>query len=505
MAAQQILPKTLFLLTICFFILNTALTNAQTVPSSSTFNQDIVWENVYTQGNAGKVNRGLVDSDGNAAVIFMPDNESRIHKIDGNTGQLIWSQTINNTVGFGITEINDNNRVDYIVSGGIGNSQERWVARLNGNDGSTMWSQTYNYNGGNNSFDGIRMTIIGSDGFIYGAGFVGGDEAGTIFVVYAGQAMLMKIDPTTGNEVWTHNNPSAEYALAVVQDSNSDLYYGSAVYDANLKLTKLNTNGSEIWTQNLANTVEVIPADLTIDNNDVIYFGGHTARPGAGEPFDYTCIKLDVNANITWIKHYANPRNYSLSYIRNELYGIKVGTNGIYMFGGSGDESGSYSSTNPPYLSSDIWNGWVLITDFDGNILRSDLFCHENVHTATEYGDLTSDGYMIFNDTDAFGDTEVGVIKVNTANTVGGLADLVIDDNCMRLFPNPTAGFFKIIGDFQNFNIQILDISGAVYLDLSNQSSPLDIDLNSLPQGVYFVKVFHQSNNQLSIQQIIKE
>jgi hypothetical protein len=48
--------------------------------------------------------------------------------------------------------------------------------------------------------------------------------------------------------------------------------------------------------------------------------------------------------------------------------------------------------------------------------LRSDVFCQENVNTATEYGSLTDDGYMIFNDTDAFGDTEVGVIKVKLEN-----------------------------------------------------------------------------------------
>ena len=30
------------------------------------------------------------------------------------------------------------------------------------------------------------MTCIGSDGFIYGSGFVNGDESDTIFVVYAG-------------------------------------------------------------------------------------------------------------------------------------------------------------------------------------------------------------------------------------------------------------------------------------------------------------------------------
>ena len=87
------------------------------------------------------------------------------------------------------------------------------------------------------------------------------------------------------------------------------------------------------------------------------------------------------------------------------------------MFGGSGDE-GNYSAINPPFLPSDIWNGWVLQTDFNGNITRSDIFCQDQVNTATEYGDLVNGGFVIFNDTDAQGDTEVGVMKIiNGSNT----------------------------------------------------------------------------------------
>ena len=31
------------------------------------------------------------------------------------------------------------------------------------------------------------MTIIGDDGYIYAAGFIKGDEANTIFIVYGGR------------------------------------------------------------------------------------------------------------------------------------------------------------------------------------------------------------------------------------------------------------------------------------------------------------------------------
>ena len=393
-----------------FFSILSCKVFCQILPLNTNYNQGIVWESVFTDNPSGKVNRGLVDSDGNCAVIFMPQNMSRIHKIDGNNGQLIWSKSINNTVGFGITEFYDSGRVDYIVSGGIGSSQERWMARLNGDDGSIIWDKTYNFSGGTNEYDGLRMTLIGSDGFIYASGFIGGDEAGTIFIVYAGQAVVMKVDPSDGSEIWTDINPNSEYSIALVESSNEYIYSGGTRWADDLSVSKIDKFGNRLWTEDIPNTSDVIPADLCI-SDDVIYYGGHTGRNGAGDPFDYSCISIDTNINVNWIKHYANPRGYSLSHIRNELYGIKAGTDGIYMFGGTGDE-GSYSATNPPFLSSDIWNGWVLSVDQNGEIIKSDIYCHDQVNTATEYGALIDNGYLIFNDTDAQGDEEVGVMKI---------------------------------------------------------------------------------------------
>ena len=42
-------------------------------------------------------------------------------------------------------------------------------------------------------------------------------------------------------------------------------------------------------------------------------------------------IKMDTEANVDWIYHYANPRGYSLNYIRNELFGIKVNNQGVFL------------------------------------------------------------------------------------------------------------------------------------------------------------------------------
>ena len=470
------------------------INNAQIIPDNSDYNQNIIWESVFTEGNPGKVNRGLVDSDGNLAVVFMPDNQSRIHKINGQNGELIWSVTINNTVGFGITEINDNNRVDYIVSGGSGNTQERWLARLNGDNGSIIWSQDYNSSGNSSMYDGIRSTIIGNDGYIYGAGFIGGDESDTIFIVYGGNAMSIKVNPTNGQEVWTAINNQTEYAVSIVESSDGNLYYGSTNYEGDLTLTKLNNNGSELWTRNLSGTEAIIPADLDI-HNDIIYYGGHREREGNGEPFDYSSIKIDLEANIFWAKHYANPRGYDLEYIRNELYGIKVSDEGIYLFGGSGDENESYSAVNPPFESSDIWNGWVLFTDYDGNVIRSDVFCHEEVNTATEYGDLTENGYVIFNDTDAFGDTEVGVMKIVNPSLTNDSYGVL---NSLDFFPNPSPDYINVDSD-KELKAVIFDILGN---ELFRDNINGRIDLRSLERGTYILNLSDGTN--ISIHKIIK-
>ena len=67
-----------------------------------------------------------------------------------------------------------------------------------------MWDKTYSFSGSSNEFDGIRMIIIGSDGYIYASGLLR-RTGGTIFIVYAGQS-LYENDPSDGEEIWTDIN-----------------------------------------------------------------------------------------------------------------------------------------------------------------------------------------------------------------------------------------------------------------------------------------------------------
>ena len=465
---------------------------AQIVPSESTYNEGIVWESVFTDGPEGKVNRGLVDSEGHAVCVSMPENQARVHKIDGSDGALIWSVAFTDRIGFGICEIQGNDgEPDYIVTGGAGETQECWLARIEGSDGGLMWESIIDHAGQNWQFDGIRTAMVGDDGYIYASGFTGGDEPNTVFVVFAGTETVVKANPVNGEIEWTSFLPVSEYGLATVQDADGNLYTAGVMYDEGWCITKRSVDGEVLWTTFIEATTEIYPYDLAISEDDRLYYGGHRGREGEGDPFDYSCAALDTNGELIWLNHYANPRGYSLSQIRNELYGIEAGTDGIYMFGGSGDESG-YSETNQPFPSSDVWVGWVLHANWEGDISDSYVFCHDGVNSATEYGALIDGGFFIFNDTDAGGDTELGVMKIlNGSNPSGQTATSDAGGYDFEIFPNPNNGHFRVSGLDPNEQTEVFvfDAQGKLVYAKTIVAPSILIDVSVLCAGPYFVRI----------------
>jgi len=89
----------------------------------------------------------------------------------------------------------------------------------------------------------------------------------------------------------------------------------------------------------------------------------------------------------------------------------------------------------------------------------------------------------------------------NTASNV----DITIENNGITLFPNPVVDVFSISGLTHASTIQIVDPSGAVYQDYSNSSSVIEIDITSLPTGVYFVTIEREGFAKICLKQILKD
>lgn len=87
----------------------------------------------------------------------------------------------------------------------------------------------------------------------------------------------------------------------------------------------------------------------------------------------------------------------------------------------------------------------------------------------------------------------------------GDLADPDIESYCPELlYPNPTSGIVKVPGDFTNYTIQIVSSNGKLYQNLSGQNGPLEIDISTLPNGLYFMKIISGLTNDNCIKKIIK-
>ncbi len=68
-----------------------------------------------------------------------------------------------------------------------------------------------------------------------------------------------------------------------------------------------------------------------------------------------------------------------------------------------------------------------------------------------------------------------------------------LDENMIRLFPNPASHTLNIITNKNTHHISLLNILGSLVLAQSVNSSSFSIDISNLDAGIYFVKLFFGS------------
>lgn len=95
-------------------------------------------------------------------------------------------------------------------------------------------------------------------------------------------------------------------------------------------------------------------------------------------------------------------------------------------------------------------------------------------------------------------------MKMGRTDDMNSNVNLEIQHDHITLYPNPTNDVFRLEGDFSNYTIQVTNPAGVIHQELTNEPSPIDIDLSALPNGLYFIKVENSTNTHMSVQQIIK-
>ncbi len=150
---------------------------------------------------------------------------------------------------------------------------------------------------------------------------------------------------------------------------------------------------------------------------------------------------------------------------------------------------GKYNSVEGYYVSKDSLQTWDYIGLYPGNKYdRPVVFEADKFQAGRLFIGFSGEGFMYYED-----------------NTVTNTINIFAGDDFIEVFPNPTQGIFTVSGNLQNYTIQILDVMGNVYETIPNSYSVSEIDIGTLPSGMYFILVKNNSNSNISIEKIIKE
>lgn len=81
---------------------------------------------------------------------------------------------------------------------------------------------------------------------------------------------------------------------------------------------------------------------------------------------------------------------------------------------------------------------------------------------------------------------------------------ITLEADCVTVHPNATDAEFVIKGLIGNYTIQIVDVNGVLYQNLTSTSDTIQINIDTLPNGIYFLSIANNSNAQLCVQKILK-
>lgn len=89
-------------------------------------------------------------------------------------------------------------------------------------------------------------------------------------------------------------------------------------------------------------------------------------------------------------------------------------------------------------------------------------------------------------------------------NTTTAATDVSLEANCLSILPNPTDDIFEIDGLLGDYSIDILDGNGAIYQTLSNMGDRVEVDIQGLPSGLYYIRIVNMTNQSISIEKVLK-
>lgn len=463
------------------------------------------------------------------------------------SGSIDWENTLGGSSGESVQEIRQTTDGGYVFiayssSGISGDKTEAsrgdsdfWVVKLNAN-GSKAWDRTY---GGSSYEMGGSISLTADGGYII-AGETGSGTSGDKSQAGFGLTdyWVLKLS-STGDKQWdkTFGGDNQDNLQAVLQTGSGDYLvagYTSSGITGNKSagsvgdpsvdywVIKVDANGNKIWDKTYGGGIYDRMTSITLTFDGGFALGGWSLPSDATGPFDweYTIIRLSADGIQQWAQSFGGPEE-------DRLYSVQQTPDRGYILAGY-----SYSGIGPDKSQNNTGDRdfWIIrlagdplpvtLTTFsatkEGNtaLLRwkttsetssSEFEIQHSLNgkqwnaigSVAAAGESNTDKtYQFVHSEPTSGQNNLYRLKmIDTDGTfaLSGIKSLFFGKKgAGRIYPNPAmAG--KLTVDVHNWEsvkrVQISTISALTVYD-SGSKPQQTIDVNSLPAGIYILKVF---------------
>lgn len=346
-------------------------------------------------------------------------------------------------------------------------------------------------------------------------------------VLWAKQALPLSGNTASTNAITTDNSGNA-YVTGFFHDT---ITFGSySLFCANSSwgvfLVKYKTNGSIQWAKQSSgsSTMNAWGEGITTDEEGNVYVTGDFSDTVTFDRYTFTegylssgifLTKYDSNGNLIWAKQSALKNGI---WIGNSL--SSDNNNHIYL-SGTGENSdslqfGGYSlSVNPPQYSSFIMQLDTSGTPICGSIFKNNGASPEpNINvTSNPSGNYTYLYGTFFSDILFFGGdtlntkgitTDPFVARWNACGLPNGISNIEDRINETNIYPNPfstyTTIFFSASG---KYTLELIDITGRKLKQIVCNGIQYQLSRDGLSTGLYFVKVYNSTGENVSVSKIV--
>jgi hypothetical protein len=458
-------------------------------------------------------------------------------------GNIQWQKTFGGTRGDYAYSVIQTVQGDFIIAGGTSSNdgdvtgfhgavdsycsddgfnfsrcRDCWIVKLD-SSGNLIWGKTF----GGTKDDNAKSIIQASDGGYIFAGLTQSIDGDISENNGSCDFWVVKLD-TSGNFQWekclggtknekaysiqlTNDNGYIVAGYSYSNDGDISGHHGS-VDTADCWIVKIDSIGNIQWQKCLggtkidaANSIQqasdggFIVAGRSFSNNgDVTGHHGYTGSP------DFWVVKLDNTGNILWQKslggtgyeialsiHLTNDNGFIIAGFANSSDGDVTGNHG----------GGDYWVVKLDSTGNIQWQKCLGGTDSDG----------ANSIDLVDNGGFIIAGWSNSNDSDVsgnHGDYDFWVVKLAPYNL--SIVESNKNEN-INIYPNPANN--KLSLEFQqsilfhNSIISISNIQGQILIRQNLKQSKTDIDINSLANGIYILKI--EFDNSVVVKKFIKE